>query len=196
MMTQEDLGKRLRWARERAGLTQEEAGRALGLDDTAIAKMERGRRGVGALELKRLASLYGVATEELLEDPLSEGQIQLEIAMRSVEALNPKVEAMKRRMQRVVSDDRWLREGDTGGAWEPLAAEIPQDLPDYERGYRTAELFRKRYELGDSPIPELTMLADEVGVVVARLPLGATGVAGRVLGHRSTDWRRLHPCKQ
>lgn len=176
MMTQEELGKRLRRARERAGLTQEEAGRALGLDDTAIAKMERGRRGVGALELKRLACLYGVAAEELLEDPLSEGQVPLEIVMRSVEALNLKMEAMKRRMQRVISDDRWLREGegDTGGAWEPLAAEIPQDLPDYERGYRTAELFRKRYEL-DSPIPELAMLADEVGVVVARLPLGDAG---------------------
>ncbi|PLS84581.1 MAG: hypothetical protein CYG60_17180 [Actinobacteria bacterium] len=177
MMTQEELGKRLRRARERARLTQEEAGRALGLDDTAVAKMERGRRGVGALELKRLASLYGVAVEDLLADPLSEGQVPLEIAMRSVEALNPKMEAMKRQMQRVVSDDRWLREGegDTGGAWEPLASEIPHDLPDYERGYQAAELFRERYELGDSPIPDLAMLADEVGVVVARLPLGDTG---------------------
>lgn len=174
MMTQEELGKRLRRARERARLTQEEAGRALGLDDTAVAKMERGRRGVGALELKRLASLYGVAVEDLLEDTLSEGQVPLEVAMRSVKALDPKVETMKRRMQRLVSDDRWLREGEgnTGGAWEPLASKLPQDLPDYERGYRIAKLFRERYELGDSPVPDLAMLADEVGVVVARSPLG------------------------
>jgi Zn-dependent peptidase ImmA (M78 family)/DNA-binding XRE family transcriptional regulator len=177
MVTLEELGKRLRRARTASEYTQEEAGRALGLDDTAIAKIERGKRGVGALELKRLSSLYGVSVDDLLDDPLSEGRVSLEIALRSVEALDPKVKAMKHRMQRLVSDDRWLREGETEteGAWEPLASEIPQDLVDYERGYRAAEIFRERYELGDSPIPDVAMLADEVGVVVARLPLGNIG---------------------
>ncbi len=177
MITLEELGKRLRRARAAAGYTQEEAGRALGLDDTAIAKIERGKRGVGALELKRLASLYGVSVDDLLDDPLAEGRVPLEITLRSVEALDPKVETMKRRMQRLVSDDRWLREGETetDGAWEPLVSEMSQNLVDYERGYQAAELFRERYELGDSPIPDLAMLADEVGVVVARLPLGDVG---------------------
>jgi len=178
MITLEELGKRLRQARVVAGYTQEEAGQALGLDDTAIAKIERGKRGVGALEIKRLASLYGVSVDDLLDDPFAEGLVQLEIALRSVEAgNNPKVETMKRQMQRLVSDDHWLREGEaeTDGAWESLAPDIPQDLLDYERGYRAAELFRERYELGDSPIPDLAMLADEVGVVVARLPLRDIG---------------------
>lgn len=177
MITQEELGKRLREARATAGYTQEEAGQALGLDDTAITKVERGKRGVGALELKRLASLYGVSVDHLLDDPLREGEVLLEIALRSVEALDPKVETMKRRMQRLVSNDRWLREEEEerSSAWEPLASEIPQDLMDYERGYQAAALFRERYELGDSPIPDLAMLADEVGVVVARLPLGDVG---------------------
>jgi Zn-dependent peptidase ImmA (M78 family)/DNA-binding XRE family transcriptional regulator len=177
MMTQEELGRRLRRARERAGYTQEEAGQVLDLDDTAVAKMERGKRGVGALEIKRLASLYGVPVDDLLDDPLAEGRVPLEIALRSVEALNPKVEIMKRRMQRLVSDDRWLREGEAEatGAWEPLGPGIPQDVTDYERGYRAAKLFRERTGLGDSPIPDLAMLADEVGIVVARLPLGDAG---------------------
>lgn len=90
--------KRLRRARSAAGYTQEEAGLALGLDDTAIAKIERGKRGVGALELKRLASVYGVSVDELLDDPLAEGRVPLEISLRSVETLDPKVETMKRRM--------------------------------------------------------------------------------------------------
>jgi Zn-dependent peptidase ImmA (M78 family) len=139
--------------------------------------MERGRRGVGALELKRLASLYGTSIEGLLDDPLTEVRVPLRVAMRSIEALNPKAEAMKLQMQRIVSDDRWLLEwgGGAGSGWEPIGAEIPGNLPDYERGYLAAYRFRERHELGDSPIPDLAMLADEVGVIVARLPLGVAG---------------------
>lgn len=175
MITQEELGGRLRRAREQAGYTQGEAGRALGLDDTAVAKMERGKRGVGALELKRLASLYGTSVEDLLEDPLAEGEVPLTIVMRSTTAsLGPKAEAMRRRLQRIVADDRWLREGgvDEPDAQTFSALDVPEDLGDLERGYLGAELFRERHGLGESPIADVTMLADEVGVVVARMPLG------------------------
>lgn len=175
MITQEELGKRLRGARERTGYTQEEAGRTLGLDDTAVAKMERGRRGVGALELKRLALLYGTSTEELLEDPLAEGEISLAVAMRATtEALKPKAATMKRRLQRVVADDRWLREGGIDAPDSPQFSEleIPEYLADLERGYRGAEMFRERHGLGSSPIADVAILADEIGVVVARMPLG------------------------
>lgn len=176
MITVEELGSRLRRTRERAGYTQDEAGRALGLDDTAIAKMERGRRRVGALELKRLASLYGISTEDLLDDPLAEGEVPLTVAMRATtETLGPKAGAMKRRLQRVVADDRWLRAGDVGEGIAPVfsALEVSEDLGDLARGYQGAELFRDRYGLGESPIGDVGMLADEVGVVVARMPLGS-----------------------
>ncbi len=175
MITQEELGKRLRRARERAGYKQEEAGRALGLDDTAVTKVERGRRGVGALELKRLASLYGTSVEDLLEDPLAEGEVHLTVAMRTTtEGLEPKAGAMKRRLQQIVADDRWLREGSAGetGTQGFSALDVSEDLGDLERGYWGAELFRERYGLGESPIADVAMLADEVGVVVARMPLG------------------------
>ncbi len=49
MITPEELGQRLRKAREDAGIKQEEAASVLGLDATAIAKIEHGKRGVGAL---------------------------------------------------------------------------------------------------------------------------------------------------
>lgn len=167
----------MRRARSAADFTQGEAGRAAGLDGTAIAKIERGKRSVGALEIKRLASLYGISTDDLLEDPVSEGLVPLTVALRSVEAPPPKVERMKRRMQRLVSDDRWLREGKESPdeAWESLSSDAPDTLRDYDRGYRLAEIFRERYELGDSPVPDLAMLADEVGVVVARMPFGDVG---------------------
>lgn len=52
------LGKRLREAREYVGITQEEAAAHLGIRRSAISEMEAGKRGVGALEMKSLASLY------------------------------------------------------------------------------------------------------------------------------------------
>ena len=52
------LGKRLKEAREYVGVTQEEAAGHLEVRRSAISEMEAGKRGVGALEIKRLASLY------------------------------------------------------------------------------------------------------------------------------------------
>jgi Zn-dependent peptidase ImmA (M78 family) len=49
---------------------------------------------------------------------------------------------------------------------------IGEDVRGFARGYKVAEQFRKRYSLGASPIADVAILADEVGVVVARMPLG------------------------
>lgn len=51
------LASRLAQARRTAGLSQAEVARAVGLDRTAISKIESGHRQVEALELARLASV-------------------------------------------------------------------------------------------------------------------------------------------
>ena len=56
------LGKRLKEAREYVGVTQEEAAAHLKVRRSAISEMEAGKRGVGALEMKSLAALYGRPT--------------------------------------------------------------------------------------------------------------------------------------
>lgn len=175
MITQEELGGKLRRARERTGMTQGEVGKILNLDDTAVAKIERGRRGVGALELKRLASLYRVSIEDLLQDVSSELEVPLKIAMRaSTQALGPKAESMKRRLQRIVADDRLLREGESEGPQAPdfSAMSIPENIRGFNRGYEVAKIFRDQYGLGASPISDVAILSDEIGIVVARMPLG------------------------
>ena len=53
-----ELGKRLKQAREYIGVTQEEAAKHLSVRRSAISEMEAGKRGVGALEIKQLATLY------------------------------------------------------------------------------------------------------------------------------------------
>jgi len=51
-----DFGKRIAQARSDADMTQAELGQAIGLDRTAIAKLESGRRKVSATELVAIAA--------------------------------------------------------------------------------------------------------------------------------------------
>jgi transcriptional regulator with XRE-family HTH domain len=61
-----DLASRVRDARNRAGLTQEQLGNATGLSRDQVAAIEVGRRDVGALELYPLAAALKVRVLDLL----------------------------------------------------------------------------------------------------------------------------------
>jgi transcriptional regulator with XRE-family HTH domain len=63
-----NLGARLREAREYVGLSQDEVARALGIARPAVSLIESGQRRVEALELKRLADLYGRSVAEFTGD--------------------------------------------------------------------------------------------------------------------------------
>src|SRR6266852_85604 len=176
MITPEELGKRLRQARERVGIKQDDAATAIGLDATAIAKIEHGKRGISALEIMRLATLYKVSISDMLANVIEREDIRLRIAMRQGTALDPKAEAMQHRLEQIIADDRWLRlhvkKSTNTTLWVPVDALLSPNISAHERGYRGAELFRNRYGLAASPISDMSVLADEVGVIVARLPLG------------------------
>ena len=55
----QEIGRRIRQARETAGMTQEELGRVLGVSGVAIGHYERGARSVGIAELERIAATLG-----------------------------------------------------------------------------------------------------------------------------------------
>lgn len=62
------LGQRVRAARLKAGLTQEEAGVVFGRDQSFIAKIERGERQLTALELRDLCRLFNVPVSDVLAE--------------------------------------------------------------------------------------------------------------------------------
>ena len=62
-----ELGTRLKKAREYLGLTQEDVAKLMGVSRVIITNIEAGIRKVSAEELSRFAKIYGWTMEELLE---------------------------------------------------------------------------------------------------------------------------------
>jgi len=61
-----DLGENLRRARERLGITQEEAGHRSGVHPTEVSRIEAGKRDPRISTLERLAKAVGVPPSDLL----------------------------------------------------------------------------------------------------------------------------------
>lgn len=60
------IGERLRALRETHGLTQEQFGNIIDLDETAVSKIEHGKRGLAAAELAQICEHFGIRSDEVL----------------------------------------------------------------------------------------------------------------------------------
>ena len=69
----QQLGARLREAREYLGLLQEEVAQYLRIPRSALSHIESGQRRIDALELKRLAALYKQPVSHFTDDELEVG---------------------------------------------------------------------------------------------------------------------------
>lgn len=61
------LGRNLRHARQRAGISQEALGHKIDLHPTQVARIERGQRNPGALTIVKLAAGLGIPAGALLD---------------------------------------------------------------------------------------------------------------------------------
>lgn len=78
------LGKRIREARDGAGVKQDQLAQAVGLSRTSITNIERGRQGVQAYLLARIADVLAKPPAELLPRLALEPEVVPE-KMRSLE---------------------------------------------------------------------------------------------------------------
>ena len=60
------FGKRLRQARQRAGLSQEVAAGLVGMDQTNLSRLELGKQGITLLDAFKLSELYRVPYDHLV----------------------------------------------------------------------------------------------------------------------------------
>ena len=94
--TETEIGARVKALRERAGATQVEIGDALGVDQTAISKIEAGTRSLTARELVLVSSYFGVPASSLVsaEEPV--------LALRAGDAAPARVTDAVRQFNRYI----------------------------------------------------------------------------------------------
>jgi Zn-dependent peptidase ImmA (M78 family)/DNA-binding XRE family transcriptional regulator len=169
-ITQQELSRRIRAARDASGLTQEEVAKRLGIPRSAVAQIELGNRTVSSLELDSLAFLFGRDIRELIAESFQEVdslaalfRAQPDVAGQSdtMEKLRECV-AMGREitnLERLVNIDR-SRTAATSYSM-PLPATRWEAI---QQGLRLADDERRRLGFGSAPLPDLVELLEAQGV--------------------------------
>jgi Zn-dependent peptidase ImmA (M78 family)/transcriptional regulator with XRE-family HTH domain len=189
-ITQQELGRRIRAAREACRMTQEEAAEHLGLSRSPYVQIENGNRSVSSLELDRLAYLFGRDIRAFMGESFEEEdtlaalfRAQPDVA-RQAEVTEKLRECLAlghelARLERFVGLDRDLVPLPSyafpppGARWEAV-----------EQGQRLAEEERRRLGLGPGAVSDLGELLESQGVHTGMVEL-PEDVSGLTLSDRN-----------
>ncbi len=170
-----ELGRELRSARTRRGMTQEQAAKIIDAARTTLVAIEKGERGIKPAELVRLAEAYECRVNDLLRD-------------------RPQIEPMKVQFRGPFKPQSKEMEtiGDSVSELEDLARDYLEierltnnhakrhyppeyrieGLPVEHAAEGIASRERNRLGLGDGPVPVLRdVLEHEVGLRIFYLPM-------------------------
>ncbi|WP_020573955.1 XRE family transcriptional regulator [Actinopolymorpha alba] len=168
------VGERVAVARAEAGLTQAQLASAVGVDRSALAKIETGARRVSAVELVAIARELRRRVEWFVESGPA--------AIVSYRASKPEVatQAMDAELERLVRDVAFVAEQVpvlvTG---QPEIAHRPGTPEEADR--LAAETRSMLGLLPDEPVKDLSRLVPSIGLLPFSLPLDAGADAGTVL---------------
>ncbi|MGW4638393.1 helix-turn-helix domain-containing protein [Sphaerisporangium sp. NPDC004334] len=176
------LGARVREARERAGLKQGELAQLVGLERTAVNKIECGVRKVSALELSDIAASLGVSMASFFAEPIPalvshrSGQ-GLDTADSKIDRLLANIAADVEFVDGLAPDELALPDG---GLAPPPAPTTPSDADALVISARTM------LGLTDAePIHDLVGKAATIGLLIFSVDLGVdTADAGTILLRR------------
>ncbi len=168
MLTQRDLGQRLKRAREAIGLTQKRVADQVELTRVAISQIESGHRAVSSLELMRLSRLYGQDMTSLLEERPVE-QDALAVLFRA----HPDLIANKNSGGSLQNANELLREYTNlkellGLDQEGVYVASKNIWESIQIDGHAAEAERGRIELGVDPIRNLSQLARHLNIEAGR----------------------------
>jgi len=183
-LTRDELGQRIRSARESCGLTQEQVGNAVELSRIAISQIEAGNRSVSSIELDRIACVVGRDIKAFFAELFVE-QDALAALFRTESQLAEQADllhalqgslALGREMtnlERLLGIDRAQL---LVAAYELPAARSRWDA--IQQGQRIAADERQRLGLGLSPIGDLVELFEYQGIRtgVVTLPDNISGL--------------------
>lgn len=185
-ISKEELGRRLKLAREAAGLTQEDAVAPIGLSRPALAQFEAGIKAPSSLHLARLAEIYRREIGELLADEFDESKRD---ALAALFRANPQLAGDRERAKAVAECARLCREytnlESLLGIDQDRVYGVEYGTPAMRtrwdairQGERLAELERARLKLGDDPIGEMPEILERQGIrfIEMSLPENISGL--------------------
>lgn len=130
-----NLGNSLFNARKKSGLSQEEVAGRLGVSRQTISKWELDETLPDIRQSKKLANLYGMSLDELIEFDMDVKEIQ-EIIDRADDAVSEKIDWTKAWSKKYPILAAYQNEVET----EIYAAELKRLLEDLEKKYGYSEL--------------------------------------------------------
>ena len=176
-ISRRELGRRLRNGRRANHVTQAEAAEALGVPRSSISQMESGNRNISGLELHRLARLYGQDIREFLREDFTE-TAPITALFRShpdVSLDTPAKETLVwcAQLQRHVATLRRMLGMERGLVSVPsYSPPVPKAKWDAVRhGGMAAAEERRRLDLGNAPLPDVTDLLEAQGISTAQVSL-------------------------
>lgn len=174
-----ELGERLRTARSKAGLTQEDAAQTLDVARTTVVALEKGQRRVRPEEVRALAELYGLSVNALLRP----GSVHVDVTPRFRAApgtlLEPAAEAVRLLNDLAAAEVELERL-----VGQPLRPNYPPERPILpgdirEQAEDAAAELRHRLGLGLAPVADAVSLLElELGVRVFVRPLSSGSILG------------------
>lgn len=160
-----ELGRRLRIAREARGLSQQAAAQMLDVPRTAITQMEAGNRSVSTLELSKLAGFYHRPPVYFLDEAVD---AEDEDVLVTLHRLAPGLEedaVVREQVDRCLS---LCREGimlekvlghDQRSGPPSYDMRVPRSAGEaVAQGEQVAEEERRRLDIGNAPIPDVSEL--------------------------------------
>ena len=189
-ITAQELGRRLRIARESCALTQDDVARHLGVSRPTVAQMESSNRAVTSLELDKLAYFFGRDIREFVADTFEEEDALAALFRAEPEIANQQDVADSLRacialgreitnIENLLGVDR-----ETSGA---VSYQVPASRSRWEaiqQGERAADQERRRMGLGWVPAPRLGELFETQGVRTGVVDL-PDDVSGLTISNRS-----------
>lgn len=159
----EEFGSRLAVARKASGLTQADLAREVGLDRTAVTKIESGARRVDSLELSRIASALQRPIDWFLTpSPRRVASRRAALDVSNERPADVQLEMLARDVEQMI---------ELGAIRLPDVARPAGTVRTVEDAERAAYTAREFLEQPDGPLRNLLRAAERLGVVAASLGL-------------------------
>jgi len=165
--SQAEIGQRVAQARDEAGLTQAQLAAAIGLDRTAVVKLETGVRGISANELVAISA----ALDRPIDWFVSESPPAV-ISRRQDPLVGGRSRSLDRSVERLGRDVAFLLDQGILAARARPRFDVPKD---YSEAERLAAQARQMMGAADGPLLSLQDWCERAGLLALSLDLGAKG---------------------